>query len=363
MGSPFALARLRWRRAAAIGSRSLAETAEFRMAIAAVGADAVSAARVPFFLALAWSFSWAFALYSAEFSYAHTYRARYDYFYTLSYQLKNYTSPPENVELLRDEKREFCNRILPDTQRNPIIERAHKFADVHEKLCDDLIEWRRGKAATAEYESQFVSFPGGFGKLYVPDLAIMGNIGLSLLLIWLYFASRRENQAVKTFVEIRDGNKRGLFADVYKYVLDPQDKRLGPEHYVYVYHAIAERFLFILSQWSRPLLRTTAGLISLPALVSALHFYTDARDVLSKSYEKSVLLLTMCELSLVLLVLVVTYSVISLVVDTSAVLNAWNLAVRDVWVGSLDETTHTIVTSVVIKGQSARPLPDSADEE
>src|SRR5262249_30051048 len=34
---PFALARLRWRRPATIGSRSLAETAEFRMAIAAVG--------------------------------------------------------------------------------------------------------------------------------------------------------------------------------------------------------------------------------------------------------------------------------------------------------------------------------------
>src|SRR5258708_34398480 len=37
MGSPFALARLRWRRAAAIGGRSRAETPEFRMAIAAGG--------------------------------------------------------------------------------------------------------------------------------------------------------------------------------------------------------------------------------------------------------------------------------------------------------------------------------------
>jgi hypothetical protein len=328
-------------------------------------ADAISAARVPFFLALAWGFSWAFALYEAEFSYTHTYLTRYNYFQTLSSELKK-VGPPENEELLREQMRlrvelaEFCNRILPSTQENPILERTYKLDQiVHEMLCDNLIAWRHDKAATAEYDSLFVSFPGGFGKLYVPDLAIMGNIGLLLLLTWMYFAARRENHAIKTFVNIKNGNKRGLFTCNHKYTLDPQDKRLHAEHYVYVYHAIAERFLFILSQWSRPLLGTTAILIALPAVVSALHFYTDAHDVLLRFFEKSVLLLTMCELALVILVIVVTKLIISLVVDTSTLLNAWYLAVQQVWVRSLDEATPTDVTSVSIEGQSAQALVGS----
>jgi hypothetical protein len=108
-------------------------------------ADAISAARVPFFLALAWGFSWAFALYEAEFSYTHTYLTRYNYFQTLSSELKK-VGPPENEELLREQMRlrvelaEFCNRILPSTQENPILERTYKLDQiVHETLCDNLI--------------------------------------------------------------------------------------------------------------------------------------------------------------------------------------------------------------------------------
>jgi hypothetical protein len=322
-------------------------------------ADAVSAARIPFFLALAWSFSWVFALYTSEYGYIHTIHARYDYFQNLSSELKNTVTstnkpPSDEQTLLREELSEFCNRLVRETQENPITARTHKVDQiVHQTLCDNLIASRRDKTATAESDSRFVSFPGGFGKVYVPDLAIMGNVGLSLLLTWMYFAARRENQAIKTFVEIRNGNRRGLFRDICKYHLDPQDRRLSAEHYVYVYHAIAERFLFILSQWSQPLLRTTASLMALPAVVSTLHFLTDARDILSRSFEKSVLLLTMLELALVILVILITYLIIKLIVDTSAVLNAWYLAVREVWVKSLDEATPADVTSVLIEGQSA----------
>ena len=74
----------------------------------------------------------------------------------------------------------------------------------------------------------------------------------------------------------------------------------------------------------------TVVLCMFPSLVSLLHFWTDVRDVLRFPFEQQVYVRVIVEAILVQVVCVLTYKIVKFVVDTSVLLNAWHLAVRDV---------------------------------
>ena len=47
-----------------------------------------------------------------------------------------------------------------------------------------------------------MSFPGGFPKIEESDLGVIGQVGLLLILAWLFYTVRRENNALQSFVDI-----------------------------------------------------------------------------------------------------------------------------------------------------------------
>jgi hypothetical protein len=206
--------------------------------------DAVAATRTPFIVALTWSFIWAWALYSNEFSYLNTYETRY-FFYKLVA-----SHAEESVEKT-SQFRELCERrILPRKVPNPFGDKEHEITALgHQALCKEIIAARHTDAVRRVYDSRFVSFPGGFTKLYITDLAIMGNVGLLLILLWCFYSSRRENHAIKTFIYLKDESEAGYPVTFNKTVdLIPRDEFLSPEHYAFAYNAVSQRFVFILTE-------------------------------------------------------------------------------------------------------------------
>ena len=73
-------------------------------------------------------------------------------------------------------------------------------------------------------------------------------------------------------------------------MLRPKDEHLSDEHYAYSYHAVSQRFMFLVSTHSWPLFFATVALGSAPALVSALNFASDLNSVIKhwRIFEQSV---------------------------------------------------------------------------
>lgn len=319
--------------------------------------DAVAATRTPFLVALTWSFIWAWALYSQEYSYLQTYEARYSYYKYLAGgggteetkapvgSEKDAAAAAEKRKVRADHFLEVCDErgVFKKRGRDPFTEKEYDLEkEEHRASCKAIVEKRYKDAATRVLASRFVEFPGGFTKLYITDLAVMGNVGLLLVLVWSFYSFRRENHAIKAFIEIKDSNQIGYVSSFLKTVeLIPKDKFLSSEHYAYAYNAVSQRFVFILSSYSRPLLYTTIALASLPAMVSSWNFYTDMRDLFQGPfYEKAAYQMAIVETVLLCLVWYLTISLAKLIIETSVLLNAWSLGVRDVWMQQWDESAQ-----------------------
>jgi len=298
-------------------------------------ADSVSGARIAFLVALSWSFIWAWSLYSVDLGYLVGLRDRYEHYFASSL-----TQHPSS------ELKTWC------AQNSPGVANDGNFSDAErrqfcQQLAKNAFEW----VDKAYRESTLLSFPGGFGKLSVSDLGIIGQIGMLIILLWLYFAARRENHAIRAIVDMDpDARKQDRWFPK-TYVLSSQDRYLSAEHVAYAYHSVAQRFVFIFSHHTRPLLLLTLLLLFIPAIVAFWNLGTDIRDLVARFLQPvntSILLRTVFEALLFICVLLTTVRIARSELDTSVLLNGWYLAARDVWMEEWDETTHDPAPSATI---------------
>lgn len=301
-------------------------------------ADAVTSARVPFLLLLTWSFAWLWALYSVGFGYTTIYFDRLA-------KLKAVSELPEFEQI--------CTAISPLSREDEIrvagrifkIEPAKKL-----EYCRGLVTERYTFASNSYLQSMYTSLPGGMGRLHISDLGVMGNLGTLLLLSWTYFALRRENHAIKTFVDLSPADQKTGRAFPSRFLLVPRDEYFSAEHYAFAYQSVSQRFMFILSSHSRPLLSLTIGLMAAPAIVSALNFVDDTADIFRTPYlfEPIVWVRYAFEAVLVSIVIFGTLKIILTSINSSLLLNGWHLAVRDVWLDAWDERNDDQASPVLI---------------
>jgi hypothetical protein len=210
------------------------------------------------------------------------------------------------------------------------------------KHCKELVRLRFNYLEQQRLDSRWVSLPGGFNKIRVSDLATMENLGAILLLLWCFYAIRRENHAILSLVDM-DENSRKLEAWFLRsFTLVPQRPHFSAQQLAYAYRAVSQRFVFLFSTRSRPLFLTTILLCVVPALVSSLHLLTDIIDFwqLRGVFEPTVYWRFSIELVLLAFVWLVTCQILKFVVDTSLLLNGWYLAARDVWMRDWHHPTY-----------------------
>lgn len=217
------------------------------------------------------------------------------------------------------------------------------------KHCKATVSKRYDVAHTNYMDSLLISLPGGMGRLHVSDLGIMGNLGLLLIFAWLYFALRRENHAVKSFVDFDRATARQAVAPK-KFILEPQDENFSAEHYAFAYQAISQRFVFIFSSYSKPLLIVIGALMLLPAATCALNLFTDIRDLARTPdlFEPIVYVRFALQLVLVCAVFLANAAIVVVATNTSVLLNGWHLAVRDVWMDEWNESNNDPACSVLV---------------
>jgi hypothetical protein len=316
--------------------------------------DAISAARLPFLLGLTWSFIWVSALYVSEFSYTKDFRSR----------LLNLNTLAQTEDSLgAAEFKRFCLKLLFAGEKEYVF--AGKKFDYDERLqlqhCKLHVAKRFEFADKTSQESMVITLPWNLGRMNTDDFGIIGNCALILILSWTFFALRRENHAVKGFVDFHPLTQpRWGFCYPDPFVLCPKDRHLSDEHYAYSYHAVCQRFMFLVSTHSWPLFLSTVALGSVPALVYILTFASDLNSVIKHwhVFEPSVFVRFSIGTLLTLAVLIVTGAIVKIMLDTSVLLNGWYLAVEKVWMDAWNETTDKAATMVLIRvaDQEAEPI-------
>ncbi|QOZ24143.1 hypothetical protein [Bradyrhizobium sp. CCBAU 51753] len=301
--------------------------------------DVIAATRVPFLLALSWALLWFWALYATDKGYVQTYRARYA-------AISSLIDSQNDAQTLK----KICNDyVLEQTSLPSLVqgERIKISDDFRLNYCKALIVSRRDLAEKTYFEQWLISFPGGFGKIHVTDLGIVGNLAFVLILSWTFYAIRRENLAVESFVK-SDADRANGYRIPKKFNLIPQGDIFSGAHFAYAYQVVAQRFLFIIGTNSRPLLATTVVLCVFPSVVSLLDLLTDIRDLLTHTYETEVWIRVMIGMVLFGIVCLLTEKIAGYIVDTSVLLNGWNLAVRDVWMKDWNDPKDETAPMVII---------------
>ena len=164
-----------------------------------------------------------------------------------------------------------------------------------------------------------------------------------------------DEDAICAFVDMDDNTRKhgGLFPP--DFILVPQAKYLSAEHLAYAYHAVAQRFVFVFSRRSRPLLFSTTLLVALPAIVATMHFFSDGYSLLSYGLVAHLLMRFSFEALLLIVVWFMTFKILKYVFDTSLLLNGWYLA-SDIWMTEWDETTDNPAKRVYVnlRNQTAK---------
>jgi hypothetical protein len=303
--------------------------------------DVVSAARIPFLIALTWSLIWTWALYTTDQGYVDTYRVRY-----VAITALMESQDPQS----REQFSKLCTEALLRKELLPTVFGQEVKPDQtwSTKYCGELVKRRAEFAERQALEAQMITFPGGFAKVHISDMGIVGNLAFILILFWSFYALRRENHAVRSFVDIGYRSRSNEYWFPKKFNLIPQGDLFSAEHFVYAYQAVSQRFVFVFSQNSRPLLFTTTVLCMFPAIISFLNLATDVRDIVRLPFERAVYFRLMVEVILFGVNCILTFQIVKFVIDTSVVLNAWHLAVRDVWTRDWDESNEEPAPIVAI---------------
>lgn len=322
--------------------------------------DAIKTARVPFLLALTWAFLWGWTLYDTEFGYLQTYVGRIE----TSIADVNANPGSNKYEQFTFDCQRVSGILTADEAQG-----KERLDEEKEEDCKRALQARSDWAEKAFLDSTLISFPGGFSKLQSSDLGIVGQVGLLLILAWQFYAIRRENHAIRSFVDIDEHHRRIQgWGPSKKFILEPQDVDLSAEHLAYAYQATAQRFVFLFSRWSKPLLGVTVGLTCVPALVATLHVISDGFDLNAYGLIPSLAARFSAEVILLILVWYVSIGLSRYVIDTGTVLNGWYLAVTNVWMDEWDETTNYPASKVDvdIRDQSAKiyvPTTSKGHEE
>lgn len=252
---------------------------------------------------------------------------------------------------------EFCHWVGPRLEANPSLSQSAR-----DRICVENIKRRAQWAESTFLAYSEITIPGGFSKTMLSDLGIVGQTGLLLILVWGFFAMRRETHAIAAFVDRDENSKRVSAWDPSEYTLIPQNECLSAEHYAYAYQSVSQRFMFVFTSYSRPLLGITMVLAAIPALVPGYNLFTDLRDLWDnlREVEPPLFVKTGVELVLYFVLLTVVRSQLTYIARTSTLLNGWNLAVRDVWMGEWDETDDRPASHVEIdvrnqKAQAVKP--------
>lgn len=325
--------------------------------------DAVAAARIPFLLALSWSFIWFWSIYAAGFSYISAQHERLE---SLRHAAAE-TSPSARAPFVHYCMRHFAD-LMEEGSKEAVAMDAGKLQHCAAEI-EEQAKWARG----ARLDASLVTFPGGFARVTVADLAVIGELGLIIILAWSYFALRRENFAVRSIVDMDDatrlacGGVTGWLPG--RFALVPKGRLLSAEHLAFAFHAVAQRFLFILTTRSRMLLAATLALAVFPAAVATLNWGTDLRDLVEDvlGYRRAALpfrayVMVGIEVGLLALTWIITISTAKLIVETGVLLNGWALAVEKIWMEEWDERTDDPASPVVIEARTQRATkPTPAD--
>lgn len=344
---------------------------------------AVNNTRTAFLITLTWAFIWLWALYGADVGYATDMVRQAEIFY--AHSLENPTS---------QEFEKACEGQVGHLWKLPGALSQQQKLDACKSYARRKFYWMKKSGL----EAQTVSFPWGFGKVSTGDLGIIAQLGLLLIISWMFFAIRRENSAIRALIDMDEesmAQHRWLRKD---YILIPKNKYLSPEHMAYAYHAVANRFQFISSSQSKPLLVFTVFFSLLPLLVVLWNLYTDTRDaihpdlyplkngwdmalaawkarlsgwppdwklILQERHSIDVLYRVGGEIILFISVMMMTYLSLRTEFNTNQLLNGWSLAVRDVWMDQWDERTNDPAEPVQInlKDQTAHLLPSEREPD
>jgi len=309
--------------------------------------DAVKSARIPFLLALLWAFLWSWSLYSFDFGYLVFYRHRL----VQSIHYKDAAANSQEIKQFWGD----CGRVTafpfpPD----------HVHNEDEKKDCVDALQKRDDWAEKAYLESTTISFPGGFAKQGLSDLGIVGQVGLLLILAWAFYSTRRENDAIRAFVDLDDETRRLGYFFPKKFLLVPQDDFFSAERLTYAYHAVAQRFMFILARYNRPLLGATIALASLPSAVAVWGVISDVEGLWYYRLDPSLVVRFGISVVLLIVVVYVTFNTIRYMVETSVILNGWCLASTKVWINQLNEAPDepACTADIDIERQTAKPVLD-----
>lgn len=286
--------------------------------------DAVRAARVPFLLALTWSFLWASALYTHDYGYTTVLLARTES------AILDVACPCGNQQSTAHPIRRYHATLATADQKHhqandgPAIDRTHK-------LCASVLDAMHKEILTQQVAEWQFKIPVVGASTTTFDLGIIGNAGLFLIALWFYYASRRENSAIRSFV-----NNNADPVSTWPPMREPfrlfrMDSALGVEHYAYAYQAVAQRFVFLTSRRSITLLGGTAFLVAVPWLVATWNEFTDVRDVTIHHLRDvdggRLAVGLVCWIGLT----IVSFGNLRLLFESSTLLNAWYLASRDLW--------------------------------
>jgi hypothetical protein len=264
--------------------------------------------------------------------------------------------PPEAFKTL------CLERVFGKMKDFTIFGDKHAYDEQWQLLhCRNVILQTYEFASRARFESTMVTLPWGMGRMHISDFGITANVTLILILIWLLFALRRENHAIKNFVDFHQAYRPVKLTYQDPFIVVATEPVLSPEHYAYAYHAVSQRFMFLFSVRRSPLFFASMALGAFPAVISLLNLLSNIRSLFAHSFEPAVYVRFAIEVGLVLLVIVITVGIMRFMLDTSVLLNGWGLAVHNVWLDAWDESTLEDAPGMVlvsIAGQTAQYTQD-----
>lgn len=295
--------------------------------------EAVSSARYPFLIGLIWSILFISAIYIHDYGYVNELVERYETAYVAALDSNKCSCKNERIikrydKILFDEDQKIQHNNISDADFY-----THKTHDMYmireyHKFCKDIIYKKLTKLIQLQIESWNFKLPVIGTPITVFDLGVIGHIGMLILVIWFYFASSRENYAIREFIDLDDHN----IPDLKKFTIYATDNNLGIIHYLYAFEAVSSRFLFLTP--GRSLFKNflTSFLIILLMVPSLYTFATDWRDITQYDLWGEVGgRFAFSGMSTVAICGLVLFGCFRLQLRTGILLNAWNLASKDVW--------------------------------
>ncbi|WP_157278132.1 hypothetical protein [Methyloversatilis thermotolerans] len=244
---------------------------------------------------------------------------------------------------------EIAPASLPDSIRSLCVNHNEADRNIHGQLlalinCSEHLAKERNKMEIyADTRKQDIRPPFfGLPKIQLTDLSPIGNLTVTILATWMFFAARRENHALLTFVDFDQHTRRNSTLFPTSVTLCGQDNYISAEHLCYAYQAISQRFLIIASSHSNPSRVAIILLTTFAPLTASINLIIDFRDAFSfpAIAFRSFALHLFFNSTLVVLIWIITTRTLIKQIETSTLLNSWYIAVRDVWMEEWDESNE-----------------------